>query len=607
MRPSLRIDGLSNAPRKASVATSMGSTGSTMRLRRILRASFGLFVRGLLLMADHAGSAGVPFQSLDVWKRSGAVRTLVAPPAGCPFYPHQDRAAEANGNAVLIAPTGSGKTESALLWAARQFAERPGSPPLFYVLPYKASMNAMQARLENLFGKNTVALQHSSALQSLYFELLNREESKSDAGRLARRQHSLGRLHATPIRVLSPYQLLRAMFQLPGHESILTDAARGLFIFDEIHAYDPARVALILEMLRYLVQDLGGRAFVMTATFPPPLREAVHEVLGVMEPILASDKTFREFQRHRLRLRDADLLDDATLDEIAARARRKEAVLVVATTVARAQEVRARLQGRLRDENCPVELLHSRFCGRDRGDKEKALREKVATKLNVKEPVLLVATQVVEVSLDVDFDVLFTDPAPLEALLQRFGRVNRGRKAAERDVIVMTKIPEKSPVYPDEVIEAAIEQLQSSRDELIDESRVQSWLNAVYAEAWGERYANAIREKRIEFRKAVLDVMRPFRSSDELEDAFRKLFDGNEVLPLPLVDEYRNAIEADPLEGAALLVPVSNGQWRRLYGQKRMRNPEEFGLPPRGPRIANAQYDRESGLRLDVDPTEDHS
>lgn len=574
----------------------------------------GRFVRGLIHLADHAGSADVRFRILHDWKIPGRIEARFAPPPGRTAYPHQTAAAEARGNALLIAPTGSGKTEAALFWAARQYRDMEGVPPLFYVLPYKASMNAMWERFTKetngrpRFAEDQVALQHSSAQQSLYHLLLNREDSQLDAERIAKKQHGLGRLHAAAIRVLSPYQLLRAAYQLKGHEAIWTDAASGLFIFDEIHAYQPDRLARILETLRHIVRDLNGCAFVMTATMPRILRDMLMEILSVETPILASEKTFEQFRRHRLHLRNNDLLDDAIVEEIAARARHGEAVLAVATTVGRAQALRAAVQRQLGDD-CKVDLLHGRFCGRDRSEKEQKLQQVISTNAAGQrtQPVVLIATQVVEVSLDVDFDVLYSDPAPIEALVQRFGRINRGRRHAERDVIVMTHVPEKVRVYDENLVRAAIDELRSPDGEMIDESQVQIWLDHVYAGAIGNQFRRVVHKYSQSFVRDALDSLRPFETDDELEAQFQAMFDGDEVLPAGLVEKYRTALDERPLDAPAYLVPVTSGQMARLRREKRLCKSSTYGLPDRGPRVAKAHYDADRGLQLDLLPEEDHT
>ncbi|MGB9903129.1 MAG: hypothetical protein ACPLQO_00490 [Desulfotomaculales bacterium] len=108
---------------------------------RSSRALAGIFLRGLMLQADHAVSA-----LTGALPEPAEFRRKVLAGAGLSageLYFHQKAAGETLGCAVLVAPTGSGETEAALLWAARQAQDRYGLPRLFYVLPYQASMNAM--------------------------------------------------------------------------------------------------------------------------------------------------------------------------------------------------------------------------------------------------------------------------------------------------------------------------------------------------------------------------------------------------------------------------------------------------------------------------------
>jgi CRISPR-associated endonuclease/helicase Cas3 len=547
-------------------------------------------VRGLVLLADHAGSAHERLAKVEVLQSATAFQTQLG--AEWTSYPHQDAAAQTGGHALLIAPTGSGKTEAAFLWAAHQREQSSGSPSVFYVLPYRASLNAMHARIRDRYGvpSEAVVLQHASATAALYRYLLDKKGyTPQSASRVAKHGANLARLMTAPVRVMTPYQLLRAFFGLRGHEAVLTDAAGGLFVLDELHAYDIGRLGLILAAVQHLATDLGVRFFAMSATFPAVLRETLLEVLGGAATVIRAPRELEdEFRRHTLRVNDADLLDAATLVEVEERARRGEAVLVVATTVARAQSVHDTLSKRLGDA---VWMLHGRFTVGDRATKEAELGRRVGTgRREVATGTVLVATQVVEVSLDVDFDVLFTDPAPVEALVQRFGRVNRGRRGGLRDVVVCSSVPAESAfIYQPEHLERALTILRPCADRAIEESDVQGWVDAAYtpiADAW----RRALRERMAEVSETVIAANRPLDSHEELRDLFDELFDGKEVVPECLAERYADLVRDGSLEASFLKVPVSFGQWMAL--RRRNRLVGEYG------EIARVPYTPERGLDL---------
>ena len=561
-------------------------------------------MRGLVVLADHAGSAHERLQKAPSLDSVVAFRAAAGSRLARGLEPHQEKAAQTDGHALLVAPTGSGKTEAAMLWAARQREISHGSPTLFYVLPYRASLNAMRARIPDYgVGDDAVVLQHSTSTAALYSYLLGEKGYTADvAARVAKREHALGRLMTAPVRVLTPYQLLRSLFGLPGHEAILTDAAGGLFVLDELHAYEVGRLGLILAAVRHLARDLGGRVLAMSATFPTVLREALESTLGgAPHRIEASSETQSRFVRHTLRIADRDLLSQETLAAITHRCLAGEAVLAVATTVARAQELHRAAALELGGDR--VKLLHGRFTGRDRNLKEQLLAEQVGTRTRKAggAGVLLVATQVVEVSLDVDFDVLFTDPAPIEALLQRFGRVNRGRRGGLRDVVVHTVHTRSSSfVYPKPNIDAALDVLRPHDGFPIEESSVQSWVDAAYAPfaaAWRIELDQAIENAQ----KNVIELNRPLDSHPELAKLFDELFDGAEVVPRVLAAEYERLLRDEPLEASALRVPVSQGQ-RKMLQKKGLL--EKRGEKSSAFEIAKVAYDADSGLDLTVPDNE---
>ncbi|MFO7314422.1 CRISPR-associated helicase Cas3' [Rhodothermus marinus] len=560
-----------------------------------------LFVRGLMLQADRLASAQAP--PLKAPDLDGVAKALPSSRSG--WYTHQQTAAEHVGSLLLAAPTGSGKTEAALLWARRQLQEgRRGA--VCYLLPYQASLNAMYRRFVEKYGlgRDEVALLHSRAVQAVYRELVRGEVTEQVvAYQQAQRLKALGRLHQQPVLLATPYQLLRAAFRLPGYEGQWAMLQGAHLIVDEIHGYEPFRLGLLLGLFSMLQQHFDVRLAVMTATMPSWLRGLLERELKVVWQS-ADGQLYEQFCRHRLFLKKGKLTDGHVLDEIVRRVQQGEAVLVVTNLVAAAQQLAEALAVRLNSpwpqrcdpEHDPVLLVHSRFTAEDRLRREAVLQARVDRQPR-QGGFVVVATQVVEVSLDVDFDTIYTDPAPLEALVQRFGRVNRRRCFKERPVFVMTEAMDWTWPYRQEALmRRTVEHLARFDGQMIDEAMIGVWLDAVY-----EPEVPSLQQEVARGRSSYEAVAGPehlvaFESDPNLEDQFDALFDGYEVLPLQLQQEFlRRAERGEYVEAYGLLVPISQGRFHALRQQNALTRLQEYRVW-----VADCKYDPCLGLQPDI-------
>lgn len=560
-----------------------------------------IVLRGSLINADHSASAHAPSLPQPRFAVQAILDTPYAnekPPEPLTWddlYDHQRKAGQTEGQVLLVAPTGSGKTEAALFWAARQ-TPNDQPPRLFYTLPYQASMNAMQKRLMDIFGKENVGLQHGRALLALYRQLMERDENDpKQTAQLARWIKNLNELHYPPVRVFSPYQMLKAMYRLKGYEAQLTDYHNALFIFDEIHAYEVTRLALILKSIEYLRRYYHARFFIMSATFPTIIKKWLQETLEMPAEISADSELFTEFQRHQLNLIQGELLEPRHLDQIAMDARNGRSVLVVCNLVKRAQTAIDELKSRLKQDGIRVELLHGRFNLRDRWRKEQLVQQYTGSKSQQRQPIVLVATQVVEVSLDIDLDTIYTEPAPLEALVQRFGRINRRCKMPGLATVNVFTLPDDGQIiYNPRLIAGTLQILARENGKPIDESAIGHWLDEIYTGEVEAAWKKDFQEAATAFERDVIGTLRPFQASPELKEQFYKAFDGVDVLPASLLNDYLDAKERNYIETAELMVNIRWDQYGRLKREGRVqRNVDD------DTNVVMAYYDEEIGLDLE--------
>lgn len=520
---------------------------------------FLVLLFGAIKNCDHLGSARVqnitPVQLADFnflieYQNNLKIKSL-------DFYQHQKDCSHTLGNVILTAPTGSGKTESAFLWIRKHFEENQKGR-IFYILPFTASINAMFERLSAVIEDGKVGMLHGklSAYLNNYFEEHQYSHStKKEA--IDELKHKF-KYVTTPIKICTPFQLLKHIFGLKGFEQGLFEWTNGYLIFDEIHAYDAKTFAQIKVLLEFATKYLNVKVIVMTATLPQFLRKEIELAIGVFTPINADQKLFYAFKRHQVVLKDG-LLEN-NLDIIKADLKVGKKVLVVCNTVAQSQKIFAELKN---DVNKSV-LLHGSFNGTDRNKHEQTLllSEKSTEIGDVN---LLVGTQAIEVSLDIDFDVIYTEPAPIDALLQRFGRVNRKRgKGISKCYVFKENNKSDFYIYDKEVITRTLEVFEKSENNgIVDESILQSYIDFVYP------YWTVEQEKDFkmvyETMTATLDLLIPLVHSKKTEDDFYKQFDGAKVLPQIFKSQFENYLRNfDFINAENLKVSIKKnrfGQW----------------------------------------------
>ena len=415
--------------------------------------------RGLLMAADHMASAMEAVSEMPLDK------LFIKPDLSfynrqSEIYPLSMISVDNNKKHTLVtAPTGAGKTD---------FLLRRCRGRVFYTLPFQASINAMYDRIKGDLSDTDAQVYLLHAASNLKVKDCTVEESIM--------QRHVG----ASVKVLTPHQMASVVFGIKGYEAMAMDLRGCDVILDEIHTYSDVMQSIVLRIIEILVA-LDCRVHVGTATMPTVLYEKILELLGgndAVYEVKLDSKTLQTFNRHQIyKLKDKK----ESYDVIASAIDSNSKLLIVCNQVKRAQEMYENIANLY--PNVKRMLVHSRYKRRDRARLETELREEFNNLENT--PCIVVSTQVVEVSLDISFDIMITECAPIDALTQRFGRINRKRTKDTIGhykpiyVIAPSEDEKEALPYSKEVLNKTFGVLPDDGN-VMEESHVQEMIDQVY-------------------------------------------------------------------------------------------------------------------------------
>ncbi|MGM0782804.1 MAG: CRISPR-associated helicase Cas3' [Pseudomonadota bacterium] len=382
---------------------------------------------------------------------------------------------------ILEDVTGAGKTEAACILAQRLLAVGHGEG-LYFALPTMATSNAMYERLGDLHqlfydeaSRPSFVLAHGARELNDTFVKAVAAEQPEDRDYAADDMTATTRCNRwladsrkksllADVGVGTIDQSLMGLLPFRHQSLRLYGLARKVLIVDEVHAYDHYMQTLLNQLLAHHARQ-GGSAILLTATMPRAMREALvtawREGLGQAPTKLQEDAFPLMTQvghdlKHETPLAtrpevsrevgvDWLTTEEQALDTVMAAVEAGECVAWVRNTVDDAIRAYEQLRQRHPDsERCL--LFHSRFAMVDRQRIESDVIERLgkASIPDRRHGQVLVSTQVFQESLDCDVDLMISDLAPIDLLIQRAGRLQRHVRGQRRDPILAVLAPKWS-------------------------------------------------------------------------------------------------------------------------------------------------------------------
>lgn len=303
---------------------------------------------------------------------------------------------------ILRAYTGWGKTSAGLL-----FFENKRPFKIFYLMPTITAINSFFLKLESAVGKDKV---------SKYFYLFDVEIKEDDEtfSNLFFYENFM-----TPYVITTVDQFLLSFLQVGKYYTKRVMFRNAGLIVDEIHLLNPLMLKLLIYFIKQYRRLYNFKVLFMSATLPSYLVRYLSEELE-LEKASFKDFSLGYENKRRIMWRYFEDKIDNHLEEMVKEKSSGKKVLIIVNTVEKAIKLGRKLEGEFKlkyGEDFIV--IHGRFMYLDRREKEEWIE------IRKKNPHILIASQVCEVSLDISYDFLFTELAPVPALIQRFGRINR--------------------------------------------------------------------------------------------------------------------------------------------------------------------------------------
>ncbi len=425
---------------------------------------FYIMLKGFLHRADYCASADVPIlKHAPNYTKEKIKKHIQQFPNPWQLDTLRNNLDE---NIIMLAGTGMGKTEFALYWSAGK--------KTFYTLPIRTSVNAIYERVKNSFKLNAdeVGLLHSNASEYLKSQ---EDNSENDSMSQILSITDITRQLSMHVSVSTADQIFSSVFHYPGYERIHSTMAYSRIIIDELQAYDPGIIAAILHGLVDFSR-LGAKFCIITATLPEFCIKYLDEKIG---NITKPDKQYKTHARHQIKLID-DKIDSTQAVEIIkyhAKDPNKK-ILIIINTVKTAIQMKKLLD----KEDINVNLLHSRFTFEDRIKKES---DKETGILYATRGVWI-TTQIVEASVDIDFDVLITEISTMDSQIQRWGRIWRNRcdKSYTIDmpnIYILSQPSDDGYIYDKDIVKKTYDILSSREGKKLSDKEAYDMFNEIFS------------------------------------------------------------------------------------------------------------------------------
>ena len=479
-----------------------------------------------------------------------------------------------NENIIAIAQTGMGKTEAGLLW----ISDNKG----FFILPIRTAINAIYDRTKKYissYGGNLeeqLGLLHSSSLEYL---LLQSEDDKYDdkdeyidqkEDKEIIEYEKIAKQLSLPINVSTIDQLFDFVYKYPAYELKLTTLSYSKIVIDEIQMYGPDLLAYLVYGLERIVEQ-GGKVAILTATLPPFVKELLSKNIKFK---IKEDGFTDNSKRHNLKILDKRIDSNDICDkyEENEKLNKSNKILVVCNSITQAQNLYEEISDILGNKN--LHILHSKFIKCERLSKEseiiefgKTYKDNKSNELD-KQSGIWISTSIVEASLDIDFDYLFTELQDLNSLFQRLGRCNRkGKKdSSENNCYIYTQIDERSFINGDrgyidkDIFELSKEAISLWEGQISEKEKIE--LINKYLTMDKIKNSNYITQYKHTY-NFIKNLTPDTFKSDEVK--LRNIL-SKDIIPSPIYHEYNGDIKEleEKLKDKSLNSPENKGYKLRL-------------------------------------------
>jgi len=359
---------------------------------------------------------------------------------------------------LIEIPTGEGKTEAGLLWA------KTNSKKIIYTLPTTTTSNKLYERIKQNF--DNVGLIHSNAK----FYLENQYENENgviDDDFLS--DYLFQKSFNKPITISTLDAVFKHFLNLSRFNIAIKNYLDSVVVIDEVHSFDFKMLGFLNKVLEFF-DKMDIKYCLMSATLPTKIKQ----LLNLKIPTITQKELFLKKANQIIK---KEIFLDEDIETILKHKDKK--ILIVRNRIDKAKEI----FNLLREFELDVILYHSSFKKKDRVKKENIIYQK----LKENKPFILVATQVVEISLDINFEIMFSDIAPIDSLVQRFGRVNRDK--TKKGLVYIYQVDKFLP-YDEEMLDISFEIIENGYFEI---RKYNEWLEKLYNKVFEiKKYQNKI-------------------------------------------------------------------------------------------------------------------